>query len=147
MAEAAVQGLQGTSLDSATAVAATAKHFLAYSYPSSGQDRTQTLLPEHYLREHFLPPFVSAVRQGVRAIMVNSGEVNGIPLHASHEMLSVLLREEMKFEGVIGSDWEDVKKLHNLHRVAPDLKEAVRISVNAGIDMCMAPTISISPII
>ena len=139
MAEAAVQGLQGTSLDSATAVAATAKHFLAYSYPSSGQDRTQTLLPEHYLREHFLPPFASAVRQGVRAIMVNSGEVNGIPLHASHEMLSVLLREEMKFEGVIVSDWEDVKKLHNLHRVAPDLKEAVRISVNAGIDMCMAP--------
>ena len=139
MAEASVRGLQGSSLSSRKAVAATAKHFLAYSLPTSGQDRTQTLLPEHYLREYFLPPFKNAIEQGVQAIMVNSGEVNGVPIHASHEMLSVLLREELKFDGVIVSDWEDVKKLHNLHRVAPDLKEAVRMSVHAGIDMCMAP--------
>ena len=139
MAEAAIRGLQGSSLSSPKSVAATAKHFLAYSLPASGHDRTQTLLPEHDLREYFLPPFTTAIEQGVQAIMVNSGEVNGIPVHASHEMLSKLLREELKFDGVIVSDWEDVKKLHNLHRVAPDLKEAVRIAVHAGIDMCMAP--------
>ena len=139
MAEAAIRGLQGSSLSSPETVAATAKHFLAYSLPTSGHDRTQTLLPEHDLREYFLPPFTTAVDQGVQAIMVNSGEVNGVPVHASHKILSDLLREEMKFDGVIVSDWEDVKKLHNLHRVAPDLKEAVRIAVDAGIDMCMAP--------
>ncbi len=139
MATAAVRGLQGDSLSSPKAVAATAKHFLAYSFPASGQDRTQTLLPERYLREYFLPPFISAVEQNVEAIMVNSSEVNGLPLHANHEMLTTLLRDQMKFKGVILTDWEDVKKLHNLHKVAPNIKEAVRLSVQAGIDICMAP--------
>jgi len=139
MATASVRGLQGESLSSKTSVAATAKHFLGYSFPLSGQDRTQSLLPEHYLREYFLPPFIRAVEQNVQAVMVNSSEVNGIPLHASHEMLTKLLREEMNFKGVIVTDWEDVKKLHNLHKVAPNIKEAVRLSVEAGIDICMAP--------
>ena len=139
MATASVRGLQGKSLSSKTSVAATAKHFLGYSFPASGQDRTQSLLPEHYLREYFLPPFIRAVEQNVQAVMVNSSEVNGIPLHASHEMLTKLLREEMNFKGVIVTDWEDVKKLHNLHKVAPNIKEAVRLSVEAGIDICMAP--------
>ena len=139
MATASVRGLQGESLSSKTSVAATAKHFLGYSFPLSGQDRTQSLLPEHYLREYFLPPFIRAVEQNVQAVMVNSSEINGIPLHASHEMLTKLLREEMNFKGVIVTDWEDVKKLHNLHKVAPNIKEAVRLSVEAGIDICMAP--------
>lgn len=139
MSTASVRGLQGESLSSKTSVAATAKHFLGYSFPLSGQDRTQSLLPEHYLREYFLPPFIRAVEQNVQAVMVNSSEINGIPLHASHEMLTKLLREEMNFKGVIVTDWEDVKKLHNLHKVAPNIKEAVRLSVEAGIDICMAP--------
>ena len=136
---AAVRGLQGRSLASPRRVAATAKHFLAYSNPHSGRDRTQSLLPERYLREHFLPPFIRAVEEDVQAIMVNSSEVNGLPLHANHNILTKLLRGQMKFEGVVLTDWEDVRKLHDLHRVAPSLREAVRLAVEAGVDMCMAP--------
>ena len=139
MAVAAVRGLQGDSLSSPRSVAATAKHFLAYSFPASGRDRTQSLLPERYLREHFLPPFMRAVEQNVQAIMVNSSEVNGLPVHANHNVLTKLLRGQMKFRGVVVTDWEDVRKLHSLHRIAPTIKEAVRLSVEAGIDMCMAP--------
>jgi beta-glucosidase len=136
---ASVRGLQGDQISAPHQVAATAKHFLAYSYPLSGRDRTQSLLPERYLREHFLPPFMSAVKEDVRAVMVNSSEVNGLPVHSNHSVLTKLLRGQMQFKGVVVSDWEDVKKLHELHRVAPNLKEAVRLSVEAGIDICMAP--------
>ncbi|MBJ06024.1 MAG: beta-glucosidase [Verrucomicrobiaceae bacterium] len=135
----AIRGLQGASLAAPDRVAATAKHFLAYSNPHSGRDRTQTLLPERYLREHFLPPFVSAIEENVQAIMVNSSEVNGLPVHADHNILTTLLRDQMKFKGVVITDWEDVRKLHELHRVAPSLKDAVRLAVEAGIDMCMVP--------
>ena len=136
---AAVRGLQGSDLSSTQQVAATAKHFLGYSNPISGRDRTQALLPERYLREHFLPPFMAAVKENVRAVMVNSGEVNGLPVHANHNILTKILRGQMKFKGVVVTDWEDVKKLHSLHRVAPNLKEATRLAVEAGIDLCMAP--------
>ncbi|MBL50302.1 MAG: beta-glucosidase [Roseibacillus sp.] len=139
MATAAVRGLQGNSLSAPYQVAATAKHFLAYSNPHSGRDRTQSLLPERYLREHFLPPFIRAVEEDVQAIMVNSSEVNGLPVHANHNVLTKLLRGRMKFEGVVITDWEDVRKLHELHRVAPSVREAVRLAVEAGIDMCMVP--------
>lgn len=136
---ASVRGMQGERISAPQRVAATAKHFLAYSFPLTGRDRTQSLLPEHYLREHFLPPFIRAVEEDVRAIMVNSSELNGLPVHADHGVLTKLLRGQMKFEGVLVTDWEDVRNLHELHRVAPDLKEAVRLSVEAGIDLCMVP--------
>lgn len=136
---AAVRGLQGDDLSAPGHVAATAKHFLAYGNPLSGRDRTQTLLPERYLREHHLPPFMEAVKENVRAIMVNSGEVNGLAVHANHSILTKLLRGQMQFDGVLVSDWEDVKKLHEYHRIAPSMKEAVRLAVEAGIDMVMAP--------
>lgn len=136
---ASVRGLQGDDLTSPQRVAATAKHFLAYSYPLSGRDRTQSLLPERYLREYFLPPFMKAVEENVQAIMVNSSEVNGLPVHANHSVLNKLLRGQMNFQGVVVTDWEDIKKLHELHRIAPTIKEAVRLSVEAGIDICMAP--------
>lgn len=139
MGAASVRGMQGDQVSAPHRVAATAKHFLAYSYPLSGRDRTQSLLPERYLREHFLPPFVKAVDENVRAIMVNSSEVNGLPVHANHSILTKLLRGQMGFQGVVVTDWEDVKKLHELHRIAANLKEAVRLAVEAGIDICMAP--------
>lgn len=140
LGDAAVRGLQGGDIAASDRVAACGKHFLGYGFPFSGHDRTQTLVPERYLREYFLPPFWGAIDNArLRTLMVNSGEINGIPVHANHSILTKLLRGQMGFEGVVVTDWKDVSKLHEYHRVAPTLKEAVRVAVEAGIDMCMAP--------
>lgn len=120
-------------------VASCAKHFVGYSAPASGMDRTTAWLPDHLLREIYLPPFEAAVRSGVPSIMVNSGDVNGIPVHASRFLLTDVLRNELGFGGVVVTDWEDVVKLHTVHRVAPTLKDAVRLAVEAGIDISMTP--------
>lgn len=139
LADASVRGMQGEDPGAADRVAACAKHFLGYGFPLSGHDRTPAWIPEHYLREYFLPPFAAAIRAGVRSIMVNSGEVNGRPVHASHYLLTQVLRGELGFEGVVVTDWEDVRRLHTMHRVAPDERTAVRMAVEAGIDMSMVP--------
>ena len=120
-------------------VAACAKHFLGYGQSLTGRDRTPVLLPDRVLRETYLPPFSEAIKAGVASIMVNSGELNGRPVHADHALLTRLLREELGFEGVIVSDWEDVEKLHTIHRVAESKKEATYQAVQAGIDMSMTP--------
>jgi beta-glucosidase len=91
------------------------------------------------LRELFLPPFEQAVKSGASTIMVNSGEVNGVPVHASKFLLTDLLRKELGFKGVIVSDWEDIKRLYERHRVASSPKEAVKMAVLAGLDMSMVP--------
>ncbi|NNM28952.1 MAG: beta-glucosidase [Akkermansiaceae bacterium] len=138
--EAMVRGLQGSGISAPDRVAACGKHFIGYSFPFSGRDRTQVLVPERYLREYFLPPFWDAIdNTGLKTIMVNSSEINGIPVHANHSILTKLLRGQIGFEGVVVSDWEDIKKLHDYHRVAPTMKEAVRLAVDAGIDLCMVP--------
>ena len=120
-------------------VAATGKHFLGYSMPLSGKDRTAAWIPERQLRELFLPSFRAAIDAGVRTIMVNSGEVNGIPVHSSREILTDLLRTELGFRGVVVSDWEDVIRLQTVSHVARTRRDAVRMSINAGIDMSMVP--------
>ncbi len=120
-------------------VTASAKHFLGYSMPLSGKDRTTAWIPERELREIFLPPFRSAINAGIRTVMVNSGDINGVPVHASHEILTDLLRNELGFTGVAVSDWEDVRKLVTFHRTAANDKEAVRQAIMAGIDMSMVP--------
>ncbi len=117
----------------------TGKHFLGYGMPLSGKDRTASWIPERQLREIFLPPFRAAIDAGVRTMMVNSGEINGIPVHASRELLTDLLRGELGFHGVIVSDWEDIIKLQTLHNVARTRRDAVRMAVNAGIDISMVP--------
>lgn len=139
MGVAAVEGLQGRSLAAPDRVAATGKHFLGYGMPRTGKDRTPAWIPERQLREYFVPPFQAAVDAGLATMMINSGDVNGVPVHASREILTGLLREEMGFRGVVVTDWEDVIKLHTVHRVAPTPKEAVRMAVVAGIDMSMVP--------
>ena len=139
MGKACIQGLQGGSLRDPARVAACAKHFIGYSRPNSGKDRTPAWIPEHALRELFLPPFESAVKAGVRTIMVNSGEVNGVPTHADRRLLTGVLREELGFEGVLVSDWEDIIRLKRVHHVASSFKEAVRMAIEAGIDMSMTP--------
>jgi beta-glucosidase len=120
-------------------VAATAKHFLGYSMPLSGRDRTSAWIPERQLRELFVPTFRAAIGAGVRTVMVNSGEINGVPVHASKELLTDLLRTELGFRGVVVSDWEDIIRLQTVHHVAKSRREAVRMSIDAGIDMSMVP--------
>ena len=119
--------------------AATLKHFLGYGFSLSGKDRTPAWIPERELREYFLPSFKAAIDAGAMAVMINSGEINGIPVHSNSYLLTDLLREELGFEGVVVSDWEDIRYLFTRHMVAEDYKEATRIAVEAGIDMSMVP--------
>jgi beta-glucosidase len=135
MGVASIQGMQ----EGEVPVAATMKHFLGYSQPLSGKDRTPAWIPERQLREIFLPPFQAGVDAGVMTVMVNSGEMNGIPVHADRAILTDLLRDEMGFDGLVVTDWEDIKYLVTRHKVAADYKEAVELALNAGIDMSMVP--------
>ena len=120
--------------------AATGKHFLGYSAPYAGWDRTPAHIPDQQLYEFFVPPFKAAVDAGVKTIMINSAEINGIPVHASKEILTDLLRGYMGFEGVVITDWADIIQLVKKHRVAENIKEATLIAINAGIDMSMTPS-------
>lgn len=120
-------------------VAATLKHYLGYSASRTGHDRTPAELSVRGVRENYLPPFAAAVRAGARSIMVNSGEIDGEPVHASRYWLTEVLRNELGFQGVVVTDWEDIYYLHTRHRVAPTLKDAVRMAIDAGVDMSMTP--------
>ncbi|HWZ60974.1 MAG TPA: glycoside hydrolase family 3 N-terminal domain-containing protein [Gemmatimonadaceae bacterium] len=120
-------------------VAATGKHFLGYSMPLSGTDRTVAWIPDRMLREYYLPTFATAIDSGLRTVMINSSDVNGVPVHASHEILTDLLRGELHFTGVAVSDWADIIRLHTVHHVAATDTDAVRMAVMAGIDMSMVP--------
>ncbi|MGM0496880.1 MAG: glycoside hydrolase family 3 N-terminal domain-containing protein [Bacteroidota bacterium] len=140
MGKALTEGYQGSSLsDDSTKVAACIKHYVGYSAPNSGKDRTPASIPERELREYFLPPFEASIKSGAKTIMVNSGEINGTPVHASKYLLTDLLKEELNFDGLVVSDWSDIHYLHDRHKVASTQKEAVKIAVNAGIDMSMVP--------
>lgn len=137
---AAIKAYEEDGLKNPTAVASCMKHYLAYSAPRSGKDRTPTYMPEIELREYYLPQFRDAVKAGASTIMINSGEINGEPVHASKYLLIDVLRKELGFEGLIVTDWEDIKRLHDRHRVAATPREAVVMAINAGIDMSMVPT-------
>ncbi|PRY12397.1 beta-glucosidase [Pontibacter ummariensis] len=140
MGTAAIEGYEQDNLNTDHTVASTMKHFLGYSVPASGKDRTPSYIPEQMLREIFLPPFKAAVDAGASSVMINSGEVNGVPVHGSKYYLTEILRDELGFEGVAVSDWEDVIRLHTRHRIADSPKEAVKMAVEAGLDMSMVPT-------
>lgn len=139
MGTSAVLGLQEAGLNNPNGVAACLKHYLAYSAPRSGKDRTPAYVPEIELREYYLPPFRDAVKAGAVSVMVNSGEINGEPVHASKYLLTDVLRKELGFEGVIVTDWEDIIRLHTRHNIAATPREAVVLAINAGIDMSMVP--------
>ncbi|HYG40767.1 MAG TPA: glycoside hydrolase family 3 N-terminal domain-containing protein, partial [Cytophagales bacterium] len=120
-------------------IAASAKHFLGYSDPKSGWDRTPAEISDQTLYEIFVPPFKAAIEAGVKSIMINSGEVNGEPVHASHRLLTELLRDELNFKGVAVTDWEDIIRLYRNHKTATNEKEATYIAIMAGVDMAMTP--------
>jgi len=140
MGAATVRGYQGEDPGSPTQVAACLKHYVGYSVPTSGHDRTPALIPIAMLRENFLPAFEAGLRAGALSVMVNSGEVNGIPGHADRYLLTDVLRGELGFDGVVVSDWEDIKRLVTAHHVSATEKEATRTAVLAGIDMSMVPS-------
>lgn len=139
MGTASIRGYEGKKLSDVNAVASCMKHFLGYSVPATGRDRASASIPDITLREYFLPPFKAAVDSGAHTLMVNSADVNGIPVHASKYLLTNVLRKELGFKGVVISDWEDIKKLHERHKVADSHKQAVFLAVEAGIDMCIVP--------
>ncbi|HCX24301.1 MAG: beta-glucosidase [Flammeovirgaceae bacterium] len=120
-------------------VAATLKHFLGYSVPYSGKDRTPAYIPEMELRERHLPVFKGAIDAGAKSVMINSGLINGMPVHASKNIITDLLKRELQFTGVVVTDWKDIDNLHSRDKVASSPKEAVKIAINAGIDMSMIP--------
>jgi len=139
MGAAFVRGLEGTDVSSQDHVAASLKHYMGYSFPLSGRDRTPAWIPENYLREYFLPTFDAAVKAGAHTVMVNSAEINGVPGHVNRHILTDILRDELGFKGFVVSDWEDIKKLVTVWHVAANEKEATRMAVMAGIDMSMVP--------
>jgi beta-glucosidase len=139
MGVAFVRGMEGTDVASTDHVAVSLKHYLGYGFPLSGRDRTSAWIPENYLREYFLPPFAAAVDAGARTVMVNSADINGLPAHADRHILTGILRDELGFKGFTVSDWEDIKRLNGIWRVAATEKEATRMAVMAGVDMSMVP--------
>ena len=139
MGVAFVRGLEGSDVASQDHVASSLKHYMGYSFPLTGRDRTPAWIPENYLREYFLPTFDAAVKAGAHTVMVNSAEINGVPGHINHHILTDILRDELGFKGFVVSDWEDIKKLVTIWHVAATEKEATRMAVMAGIDMSMVP--------
>jgi beta-glucosidase len=116
------------------------KHYLGYSASRTGKDRTPVYMPDIEMREYYLPQFRAAVQAGASTIMINSGEINGTPVHASKYLLTDVLRKELGFRGVAVSDWEDIIRLHTRHNVAATPRAAVVMAVNAGVDMSMVPS-------
>jgi beta-glucosidase len=139
MGVAFVRGMEGSDVASQDHVASSLKHYMGYSLPLSGRDRTPAWIPENYLREYVLPPFDVAIKAGAHTVMVNSAEINGVPGHINHHILTDILHGELGFKGFVVSDWEDIKKLVTIWRVAATEKEATRMAVMAGIDMSMVP--------
>jgi len=139
MGAAVIKAYEEDGLKTPTAVASCMKHYLAYSASRTGKDRTPIYLPEIEMREYYLPQFRAAVKAGASTLMVNSGEINGTPVHASKYLLTDVLRKELGFQGVIVTDWEDIIRLHTRHNVAATPRAAVAMAINAGIDMSMVP--------
>ncbi len=139
MGKLAIKGYEGQGLESPLSVASCAKHYIGYPVPQSGKDRTPAVIPEYQLRQIFLPPFRVAIQQGASTVMINSGSVNGVPVHASKYLITDALKGELGFEGLVVTDWEDIIALWKQHHVARNNKEAVMMAVNAGIDMSMVP--------
>ena len=139
MGAAAVKGYEEDGLTNPTAVASCMKHYLGYSASRTGKDRTPIFMPEIEMREYYLPQFREAVKAGSSSIMINSSDINGTPVHASKYLLTDVLRKELGFEGLIVTDWEDIIRLHTIHKIAATPREAVVLAINAGIDMSMVP--------
>jgi beta-glucosidase len=137
-----IRGAQGRDISNPDSVVATAKHFTGYSAPDSGHDRTDATISDSELQDLHLPPFAAGIDAGVGTAMANSGSVNGEPVHASHRLLTDVLRGQLRFRGVLISDWQDIENLMIKYRPVTgidNMEDAIAAAVNAGIDMSMIP--------
>lgn len=141
MAVEAVKGFQGENPNRIGEynIAACAKHFMGYGAPVSGKDRTPSSISDIDMREKHFAPFLESIRAGALSLMVNSGVNNGMPFHANKELLTGWLKEELNWDGMIVTDWADINNLCTRDRIATTKKEAVKMAINAGIDMSMVP--------
>lgn len=141
MGVAAIRGFQGDDPNhiGENRVATCVKHYMGYGVPVSGKDRTPSAIPRSELREKHFAPFLSAIRAGALSLMVNSGVDNGMPFHANKELLTDWLKEDLNWDGLIVTDWADINNLCTRDHIAATKKEAVKIAINAGIDMSMVP--------
>lgn len=141
MAEAEIRGYQGDDPNHLGKynVATSVKHYMAYGAPWSGKDRTPAYLSEQMLREKYFEPFKAAIQAGALTVMVNSASINGMPVHASYKFLTKWLKEDLQWDGMIVTDWADINNLYTREKVAKDKKDAIRIAINAGVDMSMDP--------
>ena len=137
----AVKGFQGSDPNHIGEynVAACMKHYMGYGVPVSGKDRTPSSISRSDLREKHFAPFLAAVRAGALSVMVNSGVDNGMPFHANRELLTEWLKEDLNWDGMIVTDWADINNLCTRDHIAATKKEAIKIAINAGIDMSMVP--------
>lgn len=141
MGSSAVRGFQGNDPNHIPAdrVAVSVKHYMGYGMPRTGKDRTPAYISIPELREKCFAPFKACIEAGALTIMVNSGSVNGVPVHANHELLTQWLKEDLAWDGMLITDWADINNLYTREYVAKDKKEAIQIAINAGIDMAMEP--------
>lgn len=141
MGSAAVRGFQGDDPNHIPSdrIATSVKHYMGYSQARTGKDRTPAYIPVSELREKCFAPFKACVEAGALTIMVNSGSVNGVPMHADKELLTGWLKEGLGWDGMLVTDWADINNLYTREHVAADKKEAIEIAINAGIDMAMEP--------
>ncbi len=134
-----IEGAQGNDIGAPDKVGTCLKHFVGYSFPLDGKDRTPAWIPERMMKEYFLPPFQAGVDAGAPTVMVNSSDVNGIPGHSNYHLLTEVLKNKMKFKGFVDSDWQDIERLYTRDKVAASPEDAVRMAVMAGVDMSMVP--------
>ena len=120
-------------------VGTSTKHYFAYGAPWTGKDRTPAYLAPQMIREKYFEPFKQAALAGTLTMMVNSASINGVPVHASYEYLTKWLKEDLQWDGFLVTDWADINNLFSREKVAKDKKDAIRIAINAGIDMSMDP--------
>ena len=141
MGKAAVIGFQGDNPNHIGEynVAACMKHYMGYGVPVSGKDRTPSSISRSDMREKHFAPFLTAIRSGALSVMVNSGIDNGVPFHANREFLTEWLKEDLNWDGMIVTDWADINNLCTRDHIAATKKEAIKIAINAGIDMSMVP--------
>lgn len=141
MGKAAVVGYQGTDPNKVVGnhIATCLKHYMGYGASFSGKDRTPSYIAENDLREKHFEPFLQAIHSGALSVMANSGMINGVPVHADKELLTKWLKEDLNWDGLVVTDWADINNLYIRDRVASSKKEAIKLAINAGIDMAMVP--------
>lgn len=141
MGREAILGFQGEDPNriGANNVAACMKHYMGYGVPVSGKDRTPSSITVQDMREKHFAPYLEMVKAGALSVMINSAMNNGLPFHANYELLTQWLKEDLNWDGMIVTDWADINNLYSRDHIAKDKKEAIKLAINAGIDMSMDP--------